>query len=137
MTQIQLPRSIGVTSHKGATTRKWTNLDHGDRLGNRSTKNVGYLLVAGNSNNDFAFSRFHIAFKVKDLLPSAEDGIAIANGNGEIWTKPRSLQVRMSISVMPCLFVPVLTVRRKELVQNFRQVALETRFKLDGSDNPR
>ena len=70
-------------------------------------------------------------------MPSPEDGTAIANGDGEIRAEPRSLEVRMAVSVMPCLFVPILAVRWKELIQNLGQVAFETRFKFYGPDHSR
>jgi hypothetical protein len=49
-----------------------------------------------------------VAFNVKDLLPSAEHGPAVAHGHRQARTKQCSLQMGMAVAVAPGLLVGVV-----------------------------
>jgi hypothetical protein len=46
---------------------------------------------------------------VEDLLPGAENKLAVTDRHGEGGPEHCGLQVRMTVSVVPCLLVPVVT----------------------------
>jgi hypothetical protein len=68
---------------------------------------------------------------VEDLLPGAKDRFAVRQRNGERGAEQRGLEMRVPVAVVPGLFVSVVARRRDQLVENFREVALESRFEFD------
>ena len=49
----------------------------------------------------------HIALQEKDLLPGSEDRRPVVNGHGERRAQPRGLEMRVPVSIVPCLLVPI------------------------------
>ena len=74
---------------------------------------------------------------MEDLLPGAEDELALGNGHCERWPEQRGLQVRVSVAIVPSLLVAVGTAGRNELVQNGWQIVLQSRLELDRADGGR
>lgn len=95
------------------------------------------LFLSGHSYHHGPLPRSHVAFQMKDLLPSAEDGFAVSEGDGERWAKQRGLEMGVAVAVMPGLFVSVVAAGRDELVEEFGKIALESRFELDCADRGR
>ena len=71
---------------------------------------------------------------MKDLLPGAEHGLAVGERNRQRWAEQCSLEMGVAVAVMPGLFVAVVAAGRNELVEDFREIALEAGLKLDGAD---
>lgn len=42
--------------------------------------------------------------------------------------------MRVAVSVMPCLFVSIVPAGRDQSIEHFRQVSLQSRFELNGTD---
>src|SRR5215468_3558579 len=92
-------------------------------------------LIAYYGDHHRALAAAHIALKVKDLLPPAQHWLAFCDRHGQRWTKQSSLQMRVSVAVVPGLFVSVTAAGRDEFVENLWQVALESRLKFDGANH--
>jgi len=71
---------------------------------------------------------------MKDLLPGAQDELAVLNGHRERRPEHGGLQMRMAVSVVPSALMAVIAAGRKQLVQHRRQVLLEAGLELDGAD---
>ncbi len=69
---------------------------------------------AQHGDNHRAFTGSNIAFDVKDLLPSAEHGLAITHGYRQARSEQRRLQVGMAIAVVPSSLVGVVPIWRNE-----------------------
>ena len=76
--------------------------------------------------------RADVALQVKNLLPGAQHQLAVGDGHAERGAQQRGLQVAMAVAVVPGLLVAVLAAGRDQAVEQFRQVALESRLELDG-----
>src|SRR5579864_5517283 len=68
---------------------------------------------------------------VKDLLPCTQDGFAVGNWYRERWPEQRCLQMRMTVAIMPSLFVAIVAAGRDELVENSGQIMLKPWLELD------
>ena len=68
------------------------------------------------------FTGPNVAFDVKDLLPGAEHGPAVAHGQRQARTEQRRLQVGMAVAVVPGLLLGIVPAGRKQAPQKRRQV---------------
>ena len=73
----------------------------------------------------------NVAFQMKDLLPGAEDGFAVGERDVKRRPEQRGLKMGVAVAVVPGLFVSVVAAGRNELVEKFREVALESGFEFD------
>jgi hypothetical protein len=89
---------------------------------------------AQNRDDHGPFAGPNVAFNVKDLLPGAEHGLAVAHGHRQARTEQRRLQVGMAVAVVPSLFVGVIPAGRNKPRQKRREVLLQARLELDGAD---
>ena len=93
-----------------------------DSLGSKTSliaKPVDFTLITRNRHDDLTPTSFHVALEVKNLLPCAQDQSTVPNRNGEVGPESRSLQMRMSIAVVPSLLVFILTIGWQWFIENF------------------
>ena len=82
------------------------------------------LFLPDNRDEDRAAARFNIAFQVKNLLPRAQNQFPVPNRNRKRGAKHSCLQMRMAVTIVPGLFMPVGAAGWKELVENCWQILL-------------
>ena len=92
---------------------------------------------AQHGDNHGPFTGTNIAFDVKDLLPSAEHGLAVAPGHRQARSEQRRLQVGMAVAVVPSLLVGVISTGWNKAPQERRQVLLQAGLEFDGADRTR
>src|SRR2546421_105426 len=73
-----------------------------------------------------------VALDMEDLLPGAEDDLAVADRHRQPRAEQSRLQVGVAVAVMPGLLVAVLAGRRQQAVKFGRQVAKQAWLKFDG-----
>jgi len=71
---------------------------------------------------------------MKDLLPGAEDWLAIGNRHCQRWPEQRGLQVRVPVAIVPRLLMSIVAAGWNQLVEDRRQIMLQARLKLNGAD---
>lgn len=71
---------------------------------------------------------------MKDLLPCAEDGLAVSKRNRQRRAEQGGLEMGVAIAIMPGLFVAVVAAWRDELVEDFGKIAFESRLEFDCAD---
>jgi hypothetical protein len=91
----------------------------------------GRALLAEHRDDHGPFTGPHVAFDVKDLLPGAKHGPAVAHRHRQARTKQRRLQVGMAVAVVPGLLVSVIPAWWNKPPQKRRQVLL--RFSKPGT----
>ena len=74
---------------------------------------------------------------MEDLLPGPQDSSAIAYGDRYRRSQPRCLQVRVTVAVVPHLFVSIGATRRQKSIQDLWKITLEARFILDRANRSR
>jgi hypothetical protein len=79
----------------------------------------------------------NVAFQVKDLLPGSENKLAICDRYTQRWTEQGCLQMGMPVAVVPSPLVAITAAGWNQLVQNRRQVSLQSRLELNRSDGGR
>jgi len=78
--------------------------------------------------------RFNITLKMKYLLPGTQYKASSAYGHSQRRSHQCCLEVGVSITVMPCLFMPVRAAGGYELIQYLGKIARQARLKLYCSD---
>ena len=78
------------------------------------------LSFPDNRHHDLPLPRLDVAFQVEDLLPGAQDELAVADRHGQVRAEPTGLQVRVAVAVVPGLLVAVVAAGRDQLVQQSR-----------------
>ena len=70
--------------------------------------------IAG--QDDGALARTDVAFDVDDLLPGAQQQLAVADRHCQRRPQHGGLQVRMAVAVVPGLLMAVLSTGRKQAI---------------------
>src|SRR5690349_18101001 len=115
-----------VKSARSTKSRKMQWEMHNSRVyGVKLANQVGWVSkesFAQYRDCDSPLSRANVAFDVADLLPGAQNQLAVANRYHEIRAQQGSLQVRVAVAVVPGLFVAILARRGKQPVEGTRQI---------------
>ena len=81
--------------------------------------------------DDRAVAGADVAFEMDDLLPRAQERLAVAHGRRKRRAQERGLEMRMAVAVVPGHLVAVIAARRNQAVEHLGQVAFEARLELD------
>ena len=74
---------------------------------------------------------------MEDLLPCSEHRFCARNRHGQRRPEQRRLQMGVAVAIVPRLLMAVRAAGRNQFVQKLWQVALQTRFELNGADRGR